>query len=69
MSTININSKDTMGKGKKITSSGGGGRRENGRDGGNNGGRSDGGEEENTWCAPVLSKIKMQLIHNIHKIL
>ena len=41
MSTININSKDTVEKGKEITSSGGGGRKENGRDGGNNGGRGD----------------------------
>ncbi|CAN6803586.1 unnamed protein product [Brassica oleracea] len=29
MSTATINSKDTVGKGKEITSSGGGGRREN----------------------------------------
>lgn len=68
MSTININSKDTVGKGKEITSSGGGGRKENNRDGGNNGGKGDGGEEENMWCARVLSRVKMQLKYNIHKI-
>ncbi|KAH0926089.1 hypothetical protein HID58_018345, partial [Brassica napus] len=53
MSTININSKDTVGKGKEITSSGGGGRKENNRDGGNNGGKGDGGEEENIFYLPI----------------
>ncbi|KAH0926075.1 hypothetical protein HID58_018331, partial [Brassica napus] len=53
MSTININSKDTVGKGKEITSSGGGGRKENNRDGGNHGGKGDGGEEENIFYLPI----------------